>query len=312
MGTVWDAALKLVPQRWVVMAAPAVVFWAGAVLAWITAGWAWLEGLIVWLNGQATIVQLAVGLVAVMASAASVIVVRRVTTPVLRLLEGYWPVWLEGFSQRRWKKIRQDKAADDKSWQHLQQQIYAQVLADRETTPKQFADLARLEARRRHRPVLDGELLPTRTGNILRAAETRPGHRYGLNTVALWPRLWLVLPEATRSELTDARAGLDAAVAAAIWGMAFVVFTLWAWWAAPVGAAVAVAAIVWWVPERAETFADLIEAAVDMYRVEVYRQLRWPLPTCPAEEHASGEALTRYLFRGSTQAWPLFTPPRKD
>ncbi|MCZ4587712.1 hypothetical protein O4328_29160 [Rhodococcus opacus] len=168
---------------------------------------------------------------------------------------------------------------------------------------------ARLERRRRHRPILDSELLPTRVGNILRAAETRPYHRYGLDAVAIWPRLWLVLPEAARQELANARTSLDASVATAIWGIGFIALTPWAWWAFPVGITATATAVVGWTPARAEVFADLVEAAYDLYRSALYQQLRWPLPDTPATEKHIGTELTRYLVRGSDQPHPTFTAP---
>ena len=257
-----------------------------------------------WLNGQSTVAQLIVGLGALTLVATSTIVVRRVTTPVLRLMEGYWPAWLDRRAGRRRDQAADKKAADDKAWQERQRDT-----EHGEPSAQRREELSRLEHRRRHRPVLDGELMPTRVGNILRAAETRPLHRYGLDAVVIWPRLWLVLPEPAVQELTGARAALDASVAAAIWGAGFVVFTPWAWWAAPAGIAIAAAAPSWWVPARAEVFADLVEAAYDLYRTDLYRQLRWPLPATPAEEHASGSMLTRYLLRGSNHPHPEFTPP---
>ncbi|MEX5258304.1 hypothetical protein, partial [Kocuria arenosa] len=54
-------------------------------------------------------------------------------------------------------------------------------------------------------------------------------------------------------------------------------------------------------------FADLVETAYDLYRGRLYQQLRWPLPTTPAEEHDHGKALTQYLVRGSDQPHPRFT-----
>lgn len=194
------------------------------------------------------------------------------------------------------------KQIDDESWQQLKSDI-----GDSEPTAAQLAELARLERHRRHRPLLDSELMPTRIGNTLRAAETRPRHRYGLDVVLIWPRLWLVLPDAARKELASARSSLDASVAAAIWGTAFVAFTWFTNWAL-VGLVVPVAAVLWWVPARAEVFADLIEATVELYRVALYRQLRWPLPKNPAAEAERGEALTTYLERGSDKPYPVFTP----
>lgn len=306
VGKFWDAVAGKLADRWASVAAPAVVFWAGGVLAWAFAGsgWSRLSKITNWLDGQRVAAQVAALLGSLVVVAASAIVVQRLTTPGLRVLEGYWPRWLHGLIRWRRGHVLRSKAADDEAWQQLQHEI-----EENEPTAQQRADLARLENRRRHRPILDSEFLPTRIGNILRAAETRPYHRYGLEVVTVWPRLWLVLPELARQELTTARGSTDASVAAAIWGLGFVAFTPLAWWAAPTGIVFATAAVIWWVPARAEVFADIIESAFDLYRATLYQQLRWPVPSNPADEFQTGEELTSYLIRGSDKPHPEFTPP---
>jgi hypothetical protein len=196
------------------------------------------------------------------------------------------------------------KAADETAWQQLQID-----LEKGELTPRQRAKLAVLEHHRRHRPVRNAELLSTRIGNILRAAETRPHHRYGLDAVVIWPRLWLVMSELARQEILESRRSLDVCVAGFIWSAAFVVFTPLAPWALA-SVLISAAALYWWIPSRAEVFADLVESAYDLYRVELYRQLRWPLPANPADEVELGQRLTRYLVRGSDKPYPEFTAPR--
>ncbi len=228
----WDSVAGKLADRWAGVAAPAVVFWAGGILAWAFAGsgWSGLSHVASWLDRRTVLAQIAAALAALVVVAASAIVVQGVTTPVLRLLEGYWPDWMAWCTERRLRGVLRRKSADDADWQRLQGET-----EQGEPTRRQRAALAQLENRRRHRPVLDSELLPTRVGNILRAAETRPFRRYGLEAVVVWPRLWLVLPDLARQELTGARASLDASVAAAVWGIGFVAFTPLAWWAAPRG-----------------------------------------------------------------------------
>jgi hypothetical protein len=102
---------------------------------------------------------------------------------------------------------------------------YAAVQPPATPTADQLASYARLERRRRRYPAAVGYLLPTPIGNILRAAERRPADKYGLDTIIVWPHLWLLLPETTRRELRTARTSLDTAVAAATWGLLFCVFT---------------------------------------------------------------------------------------
>lgn len=304
----WDAVLGRLPDRWVEMAAPAVVFWTGAIATWASAspGWSRLGDMASWLNEQSTASQIAAAIGAFTVVAASVIVVNGVTPRVYRLLEGYWPSFLQIFADFSRRKIERRRSADEKAWQELQTHI---ELQHGQPTAQQHARLSRLERRRRHQPVLTSELLPTRVGNILRAAEARPRHRYGLDAIIAWPRMWLVMPESARQELIAARAALDASVSAVIWGLGFMVFAFWSWWAAPLGIMVAGVAVTLSVPARAETFSDLLEASFDLYRATLYRNLRWPLPKNPSEERKSGSELTQYLFRGSDSPQPKFDPP---
>ena len=54
--------------------------------------------------------------------------------------------------------------------------------------------------------------------------------------------------------------------------------------------------------------AALVEAAFDLYRQDLYTQLRWSPPTSPHDEHGQGRPVTTYLLRGSDATTPLFTP----
>jgi hypothetical protein len=63
-----------------------------------------------------------------------------------------------------------------------------------------------------------------------------------------------------------------------------------------------------WMVQAARTYGDLIEAAFDLYRLQLYQALRWPLPSTPKEELAGGQALTEYLWHGSDQGYPTFMP----
>ncbi|GHI02524.1 hypothetical protein AQI88_14320 [Streptomyces cellostaticus] len=71
---------------------------------------------------------------------------------------------------------------------------------------------ARDYSRRYHRfPPKEDDLLPTRLGNALRAAELYPcdERRYGIDAVFFWPRLYPLLPDALRDALAAARASLE-------------------------------------------------------------------------------------------------------
>lgn len=307
----WEGVGGALADRWSGAVGPAIVFWTGGVLAWsVRSGrspWAELATATEWLNGQdvaSQVLLLAAGLGVVGGSA---VVVDRLAEPVLRLLEGYWPSFVAGLAARYRGRAHSNHRRDLDEWQAVQSR-----LADRSPTADDLREHALLESRIRHRPSQEHLFLPTRIGNTLRAAETRPHDRYGLELTTIWPRLWLVMPEEARAELGQARSSLDRSVAVVIWALAFVAFTPLAWWALPVGVAVALVAVKWWVPRRAEVFGELLVAAVDLHRTKLYQQLRWPLPTNPRQERTSGVELTRYLLRGSDSAEPVFAEAPAD
>ena len=80
----------------------------------------------------------------------------------------------------------------------------------------------------------------------------------------------------------------------------------------PVAVVVVLAMYLYWIPDRAAVFADLLESAFDIHRSLLYRSQRWPLPENPRDEHASGEQITSYLMRGMDGATPTFTSDPGD
>jgi hypothetical protein len=302
LTALWSSIGGKLGERFVALSAPAVVFWLGGLLAW-TYGHGGLHALdrpTSWLSHKSNLTQLIALLVVLLGVAASGLIVSRLTTPVLRLLEGYWPSRPAILVRLRTTLITrsQTKATDDdRDWQTLMNDTHAGQTA----TPQQVADLARLDRARKRRPGQPNRYLPTPIGNTLRAAEDRPASRYGLDAVATWPQLWLVLPDTTRQEIAAARQSLDSSVGACL-------FIPWTIWALPVALIVSAVALTLWVPARAGEFGDLVDAAYDVHRALLYRQLRWPLPTSPQDEIARGKLITNYLLAGSDDPTPSFTP----
>jgi hypothetical protein len=166
-------------------------------------------------------------------------------------------------------------------------------------TPAETGELARLELRLRRTPVSRAITMPTRLGNLLRAAEERPNRKYGLDTVAVWPQFWLVLPQDTRDELIRGRMGLEAATRGWLWAALFAVWTPLAAWALPVSVVVATALYYGSMLNAAELYGDLIEASFDVHRAALYRAVRWPLSPTTDDDPLAGAELSQYLWRGT-------------
>jgi hypothetical protein len=301
----WEALGGKLAEHWMVtLVTPAFVFWAGGLGAW-----AWHVGPIrlnhaftrlVQLPEPAQVALLIGGLLVVMASA---VIVQGFELEALRLLEGYWPGWTRPLRRRLIAKQNASTARKDARFQALASKGLPNL------TPEEREAYALLEWTHMHAPVVPAERMPTRLGNILRAAERRPQNKYGLDGIICWPHLWLLLPDSVRNELTEARANLNAAVRIWLWGVLFLVWSMWTVLAVPLGLVVALVAY-HWALRAAEIYGQLFEAAFDLHRTMLFESLRWPLPATPADERKAGKELTAYLWRGSDQTEPKFTEPK--
>jgi hypothetical protein len=143
-------------------------------------------------------------------------------------------------------------------------------------------ELARLEINGHYVPAQADDYMPTSLGNVLKAAESIPFHKYGLDAVICWPRLWLLLPKETREILGAARQSLDKMVE--LWSWAIVISLGWMIIAYLLSV------------QAARTYVDLIESAFDLHRWSLYESVRWDVPRCSgSEEIVLGKKLTEFL-----------------
>ncbi len=300
-NSIWEQLSGQIADRWAVSnLLPALLFWLLGFGLWIgQIGWGPFENYVLGLStfSRAALFILVLGFAVVSAAVAA-----RLETWLLRLLEGEWPGWWGPLTRWRVERHRRSAAQRLERWQVLQARL-------EQLTPDERRLHARLERRLRHTPVDPADHMPTLLGNVLRAGERRPLVKYGLDAVICWPRLWLLLPEGPRSELTEARADLNTAVRVWLWVFASLVWSLWAWWLPLVILPSLVFIYAQWMLPVAARYGDLIEAAFDVYRRDLYAALGWPRPTTPAEEHALGRQLTAYLWRGSDARSPTFHWP---
>ncbi|MBO3738763.1 hypothetical protein [Actinoplanes flavus] len=303
IDAIGEAVAGHVVERALTRIGPALIFWTGGALAWLSTNGGWDRLLALGADAAELPVLAVLAVVALILAGAyaSTALVTLLTRPALRLLEGYWPRPL-----RRSLVNRKKKRHETLTKQLTDLETKRRDPAAGSDLDQVHADFARCEQRLRRLPSPQW-MMPTRLGNMLRAAETRPYEKYRLDTPTVWPHLWLVLPEPVRADIGAARTGLDRAVAAAIWSLAFLSFTGWSIWALPIGAALTLWAVLLWAPYRAARYADLLEAAFDVHRTTLYRQLRWPLPTDPDDERTTGRAVTTYLIRGLAGEQPAFT-----
>jgi len=280
-----------VADRWAaLLLSPACVFWALGVVGWL---WTRPDSAGRLIERLATLSGLAQGLLVAAALgvvAASGLVVERIAPMVLRLLQGYWFHPLRQFFAARFRRRLSD---DEDRWQRL----YARSEAG-DAGAAEHAELLAVERRLANLPGRPEQVMATRLGNTLRAAESRPYDWYGLDAVRCWPRLWLVLPDTVKTEVTNAGTELNSAAAWWTWGAltaVWTVFTPWFLLVAPVACMLSYSLLL----GTASRFGLLVDATFDVHRGLLYDALGWNRPTDPKDERERGLALTEMLWRGT-------------
>lgn len=303
MNKFWELMAGKLVERWASLSVGALVFWAGGLVA-VAYGSGGVPSFATSVMARPVVLQVVAVAGALVLVAASSLLVRRLSSPVLSLLQGPWHgLGLTKFSSRMAKRQR-DKANDlTREWRGLAELLEKQPSAE---TQRRYVYL---DDRLRRRPdaAEAADFLPTPIGNVVRAADCRVVQRFGLFPATVWPRLWLILPEDVKDELRTARNSVDACVSTAIWGAGFALFGFLDWRAAVAGVVVLVLTIWFWLPSRVAAFTDLTESVFELHRFALYEQLRLPVPVHPDEEHVKGTQLTVYLFRGISPRGVDFT-----
>lgn len=194
-----------------ILSPPSFLFWGiTALLILINVGWDW-EYLYRFFNeislGQGVFLVVGGSLLIILSSA----IVEWFQIPFFRLLEGYYwnDTYISSKLTGRIKKELKDKEEQFyKDYDNLQGYDNSQGNQENnESTEKNEIkdeiklrkELIKLDDYLDNYPVDRDTLLPTRLGNLLRAAEEYPNIRYGLETFTVWPRLWMVLPDNARN-----------------------------------------------------------------------------------------------------------------
>ena len=141
---------------------------------------------------------------------------------------------------------------------------------------------------------------PTWIGDRLRACHIRIAKGYGLDLAAIWPRLWLILPDTARTELGAVRESFSAAARLTAWAVLYLLLAIW-WWPAAVAAMVTGADAIAKGRLAVENLADLVEAAVDLYGAELAGKLR-------EGERLHPEAGERLTIRMRKERWNVSSP----
>lgn len=228
----------------------------------------------IWKNESATVqlLQLAVGLALVWFVAA---ILASQWRNIIRLFEGY-PLmrvpWLGAACARWYWRRRQEVAGREDNWQ-----LYYYF------------------------PTIEEDCLPTRLGNVLRAAERYPYSRYGADSIILWPRLSHVVERQVLDDVEDARALLEFLLVISLWfataGLAGGSLVLGlggspvlavAWSVGGILAAyLAYVSAIW----SAVEYGEQLRTSMELFRLALFEQLRIDTPTNLQEEREAWSRL---------------------
>ncbi|MDH6109195.1 hypothetical protein P3T36_007407 [Kitasatospora sp. MAP12-15] len=105
---------------------------------------------------------------------------------------------------------------------------------------------------------------PTWMGDRVHSLEQIALHRHGLDLAFAWPRLWLVLPDTPRSDITAANAAFASAAAVATWAWPYLLLGILWWPAALAGVGLGVTG---WARARSalNDLTILSESAIDLH-----------------------------------------------
>jgi hypothetical protein len=208
---------------------------------------------------------------------------------LVRALEGYWAGIPLGAAMSA-----PGRALQNRRLERLEQRL-AEPVATIDEAHALFLQRTRTLPRRPER------LLPTRLGNVLRAGEERAGAPYGLDAVAVWPRLYPLLPETTRALVDDLRDQLDLGARLCVTFLAAAAISLallaqHGWWLAVPAACLLLA----WLAYRGTlasglAYGDGMRTALDLHRFALLQALHLPLPTTRAAELVVNRQLTDFL-----------------
>lgn len=158
--------------------------------------------------------------------------------------------------------------------------------------------LARIQAltESRDRVALREPGRPTWYGDRMQATADRVEAAYGLDLAALWPRLWLILPESAVRQIQSAHDSFSAAARLAAWAIAYALLACW-WWPAALVTAVCAAVSRSRARTGLDALAGLIEAAVDVHGRELAVRVGLIPPEAPGPlAHDTGDGMSE-VFR---------------
>lgn len=279
----------------------ASLFWAVGLISWISNSTSNFKNLFYFLDAIQLSQAIFLMLIVLILVGASANFINSIRSYILRILEGFWPKMFDSVRNiliNRQIEIRKKKRL---RWHELSTKFhYFEGLKDpllNKDEIKEYREYLRLDDDLNNYPLNYNNYLPTNIGNRLKAAEEYPRIRYGLDTMIVWPRLWLLLPDQTQKELTAIRLLMDKRAVLISWFILINIWSIWSIWILLIGVVGTIFSYRGLVL-AIKAYSDLLRATFDIYRFNLYESLHFGFPTYPKDEKKLGLNVTRYLKRG--------------
>lgn len=275
MGSFFGELAKTLAQRWVaLLALPGLAFIAAVGMAGLlghrhAVDWDLLAargtGIAASATGQGPVKQGMAVIVVLVLAALAALLVQSLSGALQRLWLGVWPR-----PESRWAAQRVVRRRT--AWRgHVATRQTLQDAHDLDPAPDQGARIA-AAARAANGIALSEPARATWMGDRVHAVAAVAHSRYGLDLEFGWSRLWLVMPEGSRTEIRAANDAFASAVVVSTWGALYVLVGLVWWPAAVAGVGVYVTG---WVRGRSAVadLGALSEAALDVHGRALARAL---------------------------------------
>ncbi|MET9039798.1 hypothetical protein [Streptomyces mirabilis] len=191
--------------------------------------------------------------------------------------------WLREWRRRRWD------AADRIAVRHRTDILNSVDPSAGLVGPEYRDALARRESIGLERPER-----PTWIGDRWMATGIRIHRAYGLDLSVVWPRLWTVLPDVPRGDITAAQLAYQESSVLVSWGVLYGGVGLF-WWPALIVTVILAVAGVLKARDAISSLCELVESACDLYSHSLAEQLRVPCPGQVTQE--AGRAINALLRR---------------
>ncbi|MGW6056766.1 hypothetical protein [Streptomyces sp. NPDC055189] len=190
--------------------------------------------------------------------------------------------FLGGVIEQYWLRVARDPLSHAladrrrRKWERREQELdaaYPLTYTDAEdghavaTPARSFAQIQALTDAR-NRVALRRPTRPTWYGDRMQATADRVEAAYGVDLAALWPRLWLILPEPAVRHIQSAHDSFSTAARLAAWAVGYALLACW-WWPTALIAVGCAAVARSRARDALEALAGLIEAAVDVHGREL-------------------------------------------